>query len=216
MNRKSRMLLGAGVIALAMTSRAWPGMPQAAAKPAKSAFYTQTSLVASAKGLKAKILDKNLLNPWGLAQGPTPFWISDNRAGVSTLYSGNGKIFKAADGKRLEPFVVTIAPPANSTTIAAPTGVVFNGTTTDFGGDQFIFSTQDGTISGWQPADGTGAELHVDNSEVPAAATGAMYTGLAIATVNGSQFIYAANFRSGAVDVFDSGYNPASLTGTRD
>lgn len=112
------------------------------------------------------------------------------------------------------PFVVTIPPPANSTNIAAPTGVVFNSATADFGSDQFIFSTEDGTISGWQQSDGTGAVLHIDNSEVPIAPTGAVYKGLAIATVNGSQFIYATNFRSGNVDAFDSSYNPASLTGT--
>jgi uncharacterized protein (TIGR03118 family) len=214
MNRKLLMLLSAGVISFAMTASALAEMRQSAAKAAKPTFYVQTNLVASTKGLKAKIIDKNLLNPWGLVQGPTPFWISDNKVGVSTLYSGTGKIFKVADGKKQVPFVVTIPPPANSTTIAAPTGVVFNGTTADFGGDQFIFCTQDGTISGWQQADGTGAELHVDNSEVPTAAAGAAYTGLAIATVDGDQFIYAANFRSGSVDVFDSGYNPATLTGT--
>ena len=214
MNRNVPKLLGAGVIILAMTTTAGALMPQTASKRAKSTFYTETNLVASAKGLKAKIIDPHLLNPWGLVQGPTPFWISDNKAGVSTLYSGKGNIFKVADGKKQAPFVVTIPPPANSAAIAAPTGVVFNGISGDFGGDQFIFATQDGTISGWQQADGTGAELHVDNSEVPTAAAGAAYTGLAIATVDGSQFLYAANFRSGTVDVFDSGYNPASLTGT--
>ena len=68
-------------------------------KPAKSTFYTQTNLVSSMKSLKAKIIDKKLLNPWGLVQGPTPFWISDNNAGVSTLYDGNGKIFKVVREK---------------------------------------------------------------------------------------------------------------------
>ena len=102
----------------------------------------------------------------------------------------------------------------NSNAIAAPSGIVFNGTTADFGGDMFIFSAEDGTISGWQESDGTGAVLHVDNSAVPTAATGAVYKGLAIATLNGNQFIYATNFRSGNVDVFDRAYNPVtSLTG---
>ena len=32
--------------------------------------------------------DKQLINPWGIsASGTSPFWISDNGAGVSTLYS---------------------------------------------------------------------------------------------------------------------------------
>ena len=55
---------------------------------------------------KANIHDKNLLNPWDLVQGPTPFWISDNNAGVSTLYDGAGKIFTVAAGKKKVPFVV--------------------------------------------------------------------------------------------------------------
>lgn len=214
MNRKLLMLLSAGVISFAMTASALAQMRQSAAKAAKPAFYVQTNLVSSIKSLKAKVHDKTLLNPWGLVQGPTPFWISDNNAGVSTLYNGTGKAFTIASGKKRVPFVVTIPPPANSTSSATPSGIVFNGTTADFGGDQFIFSTEDGTISGWQQADETGAELHVDNSEIPTAATGAVYKGLAIATVNGNQFIYTTNFRSGTVDVFDSGYNPASLTGS--
>jgi uncharacterized protein (TIGR03118 family) len=214
MNRKLTMLLSAGVISLAMTVSSGAQMPQTAAKTAKPAFYTQTNLVTSIKSLKAKVHDKNLLNPWGLVQGPTPFWVSDNDAGVSTLYDGNGKVFTVADGKKHVPFVVTVPPPANGTAMAAPSGIVFNGTTADFGGDQFIFSTEDGTISGWQQTEGTGAVLHVDNSEVPTAPTGAVYKGLAIATVNGHQFLYATNFRSGTVDVFDSDYNPVSLTGT--
>jgi uncharacterized protein (TIGR03118 family) len=118
-------------------------------------------------------------------------------------------------GKKNVPFVVTIPPPGNSNATAAPSGIVFNGTAADFTGDLFIFSAEDGTISGWQPADAAEAVRHVDNSAIPTAATGAVYKGLAIATLNGHQFIYATNFRSGSVDVFDGGYNPvSSLTGT--
>ena len=213
MNCKARILLGACIIALATTASAGAQMLQAKKKP--TAFYIQTNLVSSMKSLKARVHDKNLLNPWGLVQGPTPFWVSDNNAGVSTLYDGKGKIFKVAAGGKMVPFVVTVPPPMNSTATAAPTGIVFNGTTTDFGGDLFIFSAEDGTISGWQQTDGTGAVLHVDNSAVPTAETGAVYKGLAIATLNGSQFVYATNFRSGNVDVFDSAYNPVtSLKGT--
>jgi hypothetical protein len=88
-------------------------------------------------------------------------------AGVSTLYDGNGKIFTVAEGKKKVPFAVTIPPPAGGTGGATPTGIVFNSVTADFGGDLFIFSTEDGTISGWQQSDGTGAVLHVDNSQLP-------------------------------------------------
>jgi len=205
-------LLGASAIALATTASALAQMSPI--NMSKTPSYTQTNLVTSMKSLKAKVHDANLLNPWGLVQGPTPFWISDNNAGVSTLYDGKGKIFTVDVGKRKVPFVVTIPPPGSGTASATPSGIVFNGTTADFGGDLFIFSAEDGTISGWQETDGTGAVLHVDNSAVPTADTGAVYKGLAIATLNGHQFIYATNFRSGKVDVFDGAYNPASLTGT--
>ena len=214
MNRKRLTLLGASVFTLAVAASAFAQMPSMPDSKTKTPSYSQTNLVTSGKPLKGKVRDKNLLNAWGLVQGPTPFWVSDNNAGVSTLYDGNGKIFTVAVGKKKVPFVVTIPPPTNSTASATPTGIVFNGVTADFGGDLFIFATEDGTISGWQQSDGTGAVLHVDNSQVPTSANGAVYKGLAIATLNGHQFIYATNFRSGKVEVFDGAYNPASLTGT--
>ncbi|HEY6299868.1 MAG TPA: TIGR03118 family protein [Candidatus Binatus sp.] len=212
MNRKILPLLGASAIALGAAASAFAQMPPTPDAKTKAAAYTQTNLVTSGKPLKGKVTDKNLLNAWGLVQGPTPFWVSDNNAGVSTLYDGTGKIVDVA---KKTPFVVTIPPPGSSTATAAPTGIVFNSTATDFTGDLFIFATEDGTIAGWQPADNLDAVRHADNSAIPTAATGAVYKGLAIATLNGHQFIYATNFRSGNVDVFDSSYNPVtSLTGT--
>jgi len=209
MNGKTRILLGTCLIALAMTASA---LAQTAPAKTSSTFYTQTNLVSSMKSLKAKFHDKNLINPWGLVQGPTPFWISDNNSGVSTLYDGTGKIVRVPVNKLNVPFVVTIPPPTGSSGTAAPSGIVFNNVATDFTGDLFIFSAEDGTISGWQQADAADAVLHVDNSAIPTAATGAVYKGLAIATFKGNQFIYAINFRSGQIDVFDSSFNPASLT----
>jgi uncharacterized protein (TIGR03118 family) len=194
MSRKSLASLGAWVVTLALAAGVLaqtPPLQDAKKKPTPA--YAQTNLVTSGKPLKGKVRDKNLLNPWGLVQGHSPFWISDNNAGVSTLYDGNGKIVKVT---KKVPFVVTIPPPTNSTVTAAPTGVVFNSTATDFTGDVFIFATEDGTIAGWQPADNLEAVRHVDNSAIPTAALGAVYKGLAIATLNGHQFIYATNFRS--------------------
>ena len=47
----------------------------------------QTNLVSDIPGL-AKLTDPSLVNAWGISFGPTtPFWISDNGMGVSTLYS---------------------------------------------------------------------------------------------------------------------------------
>ncbi|MHB8382295.1 MAG: TIGR03118 family protein [Candidatus Binataceae bacterium] len=208
---RARIVVSVCLVALILAASARAQMPDA---KQKSSSYTQTNLVSSMKSLKAKVHDANLINPWGLVQGPTPFWISDNNAGVSTLYNGSGKVVSIKVGGKHVPFVVTVPPPRNSNSMAAPSGVVFNHTATDFNGDLFIFSTEDGTISGWQQADAADAMLHVDNSAIPTTATGAVYKGLAIATLNGHQFLYATNFRSGTIDVFDGGYNPVSLTGT--
>src|ERR1700693_2217609 len=59
------------------------------AKLARGSFH-QTNLVSDIPGL-AKHMDPNLKNPWGLSSSATsPIWVSDNNAGVSTLYAGDG------------------------------------------------------------------------------------------------------------------------------
>ncbi len=166
----------------------------------EATLYQQDNLVSDIPGL-ADNLDSNLVNPWGMASSATsPFWISDNRTGVSTLYNGSGQPFPVGS-----PLVVTIPPPSGGTPPSAPTGQVFNGTT-DFAGARFIFATEDGTISGW--VSGTSAGLMKDNS-----ASGAVYKGLAIGNNSSGNFLYATNFNAGTIDVFDKNYNQVSLSG---
>ena len=163
--------------------------------------YIQHNLISDLPNT-AITTDPNLKNPWGLAHGPTsPFWVADNGTGLSTLYNGSAQ--KVA-------LTVTIPPPNGSTATAAPTGVVFNGTS-DFvvsaGGQSgpaaFILATEDGTISGWNPAvNGTAAILAVDNS-----ASGAVYKGLAMFTSASGSLIYATDFHNNAVDIFDGHFN---------
>src|SRR4029077_16143426 len=93
----------------------------------------------------------------------------------------------------------------------------------------FLFATADGTLVGWNPGvdptgkfDGpNGASTHaviaVDNSgnnftePDPLKQTGAVYKGLAIATdANGRTLLYAANFRTGKIDVFDTNFQPVT------
>src|SRR6266566_3205029 len=181
-------------------------LPAAAfAQPNASSGYQQTNLVSDLVGA-AQFTDGNLVNPWGLVHGPaTPWWVSDNGTGVSTLYTGQGvKV----------PLTVTIPPPAGSPagTTAAPTGVIFNGNGgfnvsengTSFS-SVFIFDTEDGTISGWNPnfVDRTHAILAVDRSSV---GKGAVYKGLAIGSNSSGTFIFATNFRFGTVEMFDSNF----------
>jgi uncharacterized protein (TIGR03118 family) len=167
--------------------------------------YVRTDLVTDAT-------DPNLVNGWGLTRsGGSPFWVSDQVTGKSTLYNGLGQKFPPAS-----PLVVTIPPAPGSTAIGSPTGVVFNITlgnpTPSFsvsngvksGTAIFIFATLDGTISGWSPGvDGTHALIGANKSS-----SGAVYTGLAITSDASGDFLYAAdNGPNSRVDVFDNNFN---------
>jgi uncharacterized protein (TIGR03118 family) len=169
------------------------GMTLGLSRNAFAQRFQQTNLVSDVPGM-APTTDPNLVNPWGLARSASsPWWVADNGTGVSTLYNGAGAIV---------PLVVTIPVPPGGTPPSAPTGTVFNGGP-DFFGDRFIFVTEDGTISGW--SSGTSAVLRVNR------AGSAIYKGVTIAQKNGANFLYAANFFAGAVEVFDRNYMPVTL-----
>jgi uncharacterized protein (TIGR03118 family) len=164
--------------------------------PAAAQKATPTNLTSDIPDVGA-FTDANLVNPWGMVAAPGgPWWISDNGSGLSTLYNGSGKP---------EALVVTI-PSATGSGPGSPDGIVFN-STSDFqiGGESatFLYSTEDGTISGW--TGGTSATIAVNNN--PAA----VYKGLALGSANSANYLYAANFRNGTVDVFDKNYAPFSF-----
>jgi uncharacterized protein (TIGR03118 family) len=152
--------------------------------------------------------DPNLINPWGISYGPTtPFWVSDNGTGLTALYR--------ADGTQVSPpSPIIVAPPSGSSGPSAPTGQVFNsGGPTDFvlpGGQRatFLFDTEDGTISGWP---NTTRPPETILAPLVGAAPGAVYKGLAIASTASGTQLYAANFNSGNVEVYDNKFN---LVGT--
>jgi uncharacterized protein (TIGR03118 family) len=169
---------------------------------AQTNSYKQTNLVADTAGVAAHT-DPNLINPWGISFFPgNPFWIANNNSGTSTTYDRTG----APQG------TFTIPPPNGSSNSATPTGTVANtvgGFAVGGAPSQFIFDTEDGTISAWNGV-GTKALLAVDNST-----HGAVYKGLALITKSaGANFLLAANFNSGQVDIFDANFQPAGLTGT--
>jgi uncharacterized protein (TIGR03118 family) len=153
--------------------------------------YNQTNLVSNATGV-APVTDPDLINPWGMARSSSsPWWVSDNATGVSTLYNGAGT---------KQGLTVTI-PAAVSGQKGTPTGVIYNGSKTDFllpGGTQasFLFSTLDGTIVGWNSTAG--------GVTVVKTTDGSSYTGLTSAFIDGKLYLYAANFNKGSVDVYDS------------
>ncbi len=162
--------------------------------------FTQTNLVADASGSNAAVVDPLLVNAWGIAFSATgSLWVSNNGSGTSTVYSGSG--VKAS-------LTVTIPPSALETT-GTPTGQLFNCTTSfaigTTGPAAFIFAGEDGTISAWNSAAGTAAQLMVDRS-----ATGAVYKGIAMASTGGANRLYATDFHNGHIDMFDATFTLVS------
>ena len=184
-----------------MASLAGAGLCAASAAPASSTEVQQTNLVSDIPGV-AKITDPDLVNAWGISEGPsTPFWISDNGTGLSTLYSVP-PIAKV-------PLTVTIPPSIlGGGMTSAPTGQAFNGTSGfalgpggSAGKALFLFNSEDGVISGWNGSLGTNAVIAKDFGDA------AVYKGLAISTLNGGT-LYATNFRSAMVEAYGSDFNP--------
>jgi uncharacterized protein (TIGR03118 family) len=178
-----------------------------------SAQYQRTDLVSNQPGV-APNTDPHLVNGWGLVALPTsPWWVSDNGTGFSTLYNWAGQ--------QVQLFVsIPPAPGSPAGTLGTPTGIVGNISTnpTDFTITEngvsarsiFIFATLDGTISGWNPAIGgamgdSHATLAPNQPNV-----GAVYTGLAIATnQQGQTFLYAADGGPNRrIDMFDGTFTP--------
>jgi uncharacterized protein (TIGR03118 family) len=176
-----------------------------AAAPAIPQFV-ETDLVSDG-AVAAAHVDASLVNGWGLAfnkQGVV--WVANNGTGTSTVYDTTG----ATAGP-----VVTIPPAAGGVDNAAVTGVVFNtagkkafnitsgGTTVPA---EYVFVSEQGTISAWDPAVGNAAVNVVDNS-----ASGAIYKGVAIVGKGKKAFLVVANFHSGQLEAYDSNFQPVTL-----
>jgi uncharacterized protein (TIGR03118 family) len=214
--RWSRALVSAGAITGLV---AWMGVAASAAPPhdGHGSGFQQINMVSDQQGV-APVMDPALVNAWGLSASPgtdaspgSPLWVSDNGVDKTTLYQGTSPTTVSN--------VRTI-----DVTSGAPTGQVFN---TDAGGfvihdaannsasSLFLFDSENGGIDGWNPnvgKTGTGpstvTEVAVDNG------ANAVYKGLAIATASdGHTYLYAANFRSGRVEVYDDTFTPVELPG---
>jgi uncharacterized protein (TIGR03118 family) len=167
--------------------------------------YEQTNLVSDIPGA-ARLADPHLINPWGLAFGPTtPAWVADNGADVATLYRGGFD----RNPPQTVPLVVSIPG-------GAPTGQVFNGGDGFVVGDgptagpaRFIFDSEAGTITAWSP---TLSPNTAAVTVVPAEKTnGAIFKGLTIATGKRGTMLYAADFHNAKIDVYDTKFAAVSL-----
>ena len=197
-----------GVFALGLVAAVLALAPWAPAAASHSANgYHQTNLVSDLPGL-AQLTDPDLVNPWGLAAGPTtPVWVADNGTDKATIYPGfvNGSPISKA------PLVVNIPG-------GAPTGQVFNPTPgfvvrsgAASGPALFLFDSEAGLVTGWNP--GVPPPPPSTQAQVGASVPHAIYKGLAIATTPAGTFLYGADFHRGRIDVFDQGFDRVHLSG---
>src|SRR5208283_1416561 len=169
------------------------------------AQYQLTNLVSNQVDSHAPTIDPLLANPWGLARSAgSPWWLSDNDTGWSTLYTAAGT----------QESLKVVIPTAGNGPVEAkglngpgtPTGIVANGSKTDFQvsgvSSSFIFAALDGTISAWPGLNKNLATLVVDES-----ASKASYTGLAITSNPSGNFLYAADNTNNKIDMFDGNFN---------
>ncbi len=192
------------LLTLLLPSIAWNGVARAQnVEPG----YFRIDLVSSGS-IWTPNWDSSLVNPWGIAcpSDKGPWWVADEGRGRATLYTGDGIAYPG-----LAPLVVmTPAGSGGAYDYSAPTGMVFNGTD-DFDmapgmPGRFIFATRDGVIAAYNgDVDRRYAVIMRDDSPK------AMYTGIAIASRNGENALYAANFSQKRVEVFDSHFRSILL-----
>ena len=173
--------------------------------------YSWTNFQSDIPGV-AQHTDPNLVNPWGMAVSANgTIWVSDNGTGVSTLYHQDGTA---------APLVVTIPTAFQNRGTGTPTGVVFNSTNffqvTKNGTSApafFIFVSEDGSISGWNPdLDPTNAIIAVDNGR-NRGVNHAVYKGATLGVANGHNFLFVSNFHTGQVETYDENFHQVNTNG---
>ena len=162
--------------------------------------FEQVNLIANNGNYGAGLVDPTLQNAWGLAWSPTGIaWVNANADGLSELYTGAGAIVRPP----------VLIPSPTDTMGGAPSGIVFNSTKgfvlPNKSTAAFIFVGEDGVISAWNGAAGNKAFRVADNSAT------SNYKGLALAWDNGRNLLYAANFETGKIDVWDTSWAPVQL-----
>jgi len=173
-----------------------------------SGAYQVTNLISDGS-VPAAFTDPNFINPWAISDSGT-WWISTANTGYNYVVGSTAPVgtikFKV------------IVPPASGTGTGSPAGSVTTAGATgmilaDGAKASFLFSTLDGTISGWNGALGTAnavSQIAINNSSA-----GASYPGLAILNTSTASYILAANFgAANKIEVYDSTFKPTALSGT--
>jgi uncharacterized protein (TIGR03118 family) len=204
-SRKTTLAIGGTFVALALSVALLP--PQIAAQVGGA--YKVTNLISDGS-VPAAVTDPNFINPWAISDSGT-WWMSTEGSGMSFVVSSTATPLGTINFRVNVPPGLTTPKgfPSGSVTTAGTAGMILpNGTKASF-----LFSTLDGTISGWNSKLGTAgaiAQIAINNT-----AAGASYPGLAILNSATASFILAANFGTGkAIEVYDSAFQPTRLTGT--
>jgi uncharacterized protein (TIGR03118 family) len=174
-----------------------------------STSYLAQDLIADQPGVAA-ITDPTLVNGWGISLNPNGgvFWVSANGTGLSELYGGD------VNGSPItQPFKVV-------TPGGTPTGQVFNGTP-DFvvssgtakAPAAFIFASESGAVTGWNPGVPPPPPSKVAQPAFQAT-DGAVYKGMTLAQSGGNNYLYLADFHNNKIDVLDSSYKLTQLDGS--
>jgi len=172
--------------------------------------YKVTNLISDGS-VAANVTDPEFINPWAISTSGT-WWISTEGSGKNFVVASTPNpgtinfkvIIPPASGSTTAP-----GAPSGSVTTAGAVGMILPNATKA----SFLFSSTDGTISGWNSKLGTAnavTQVVVNNG-----AAGASYTGLAIINTGTASYILAANFGAGkAVEVYDSSFARTQLAGS--
>lgn len=195
MKNKHKIYAGAIVVLLSCMIFAMGCKKKSTTTTSSGISFEVINLVSDIGSYSGARIDTNLVNAWGIAISPAGrIWISSTAKDRTTIYDGSGATQIAA---------IKI-PDAGTRTSHGPTGAVFNNTTeflipSDNSLSKFIYANLDGTISAW--SSGASAKIVANR-----AATGASYTGATLGRVGSANYLYAANFAGGKVDVFSSSW----------
>ena len=196
-----RLSIRAALLAAAVVAGLAAAVPTQAGPPDNR--YTVTPLVSDVPGA-APVTDSNVHNAWGLTRSATsPWWFSDNGTAKASVYTGAGVL-------------VPIGGQTAQSVPGDPTGTVFSGIPGQFQvgtmldptlkQSNFIFDSEDGTISAWRGAPAALVTVNMSSS-------GAVFKGLAISNGPSGPRLYATDFANGRVDVFDGGWNLVNTPG---
>ena len=174
---------------------------------ASAQAYKVTNIVSDGS-VPAPTTDSSFINPWAISASGT-WWISAQGSGMNFVIPSTGLInFKVVVPEASGSTTATGSPTGSVTTGGATGMLLPNGTKATF-----LFSTLDGTISGWNGKLGMGgsiAEIAIDNS-----AAGASYHGLAILNTTTASYVLAPNFgTANTVEVYDSTFKATKLAGS--